>query len=142
MYYTISYGSLYSQVVYRIYSTRTQIMESLNKKDNGTIVNFIAGGIIVLIGRGMVKSILISGAPIVYVAETAFSAITSYQLFASETAFRTCIAGGNGGYVDKIESESGDTVGYRVWNQSTIEIKTGTSNGQTMLTTYEKSTNG
>ena len=142
MYYTTSYGSLHSEVIYRVYSTRTQIINSLNEKDNGIITNFIASGIIVLIGRGMAKSVFISGIPIVYVAEAAFAAVTSYQLLLPENAFRTYAAGGNGGYTDKIENEKGKTVGYGVWNQTTIEIKSGSSNGQTVTTTYEKSTNG
>lgn len=140
MHYKTSYGTLYTHSVVRTYATTNIIINWLNNNPNVIDYGEMGQDFVETIAPGLIVGIITESVPIGLFASMVYGSVKGYQNLAARNAFRTFAAGGNGGYSDVIVNEDGDkTIGYGVWNQSTIEVRSGSANGQSILTTYERS---
>ena len=132
-YYTTGANSGYTDIVYRCYATRNQINTYFIQKPSNYSAQECVYSICsaVIAGTSMDKDY----ASMILSIYDAFSAYASLTM---RNAFRTYVAGGNGGYFDAIDAKYTQSIGYGVWDQKTIE-KRDQSSGPRITTNIKES---
>lgn len=134
-YYMTGANSGYTEKIYRCYATRNQINTHFVQKPSTQSAKDCVLEVVDVVLGGIPDNPydFISQARSIYII------VSNYASLTMRNAFRTYAAGGNGGYIDAIDAQYTKTIGYGVWNQSTIEFRSQQS-GPNITTNIYRST--